>query len=230
MTDEQRRGRFWRTVAGFGAAGLLLGVGAVLTVALLVASIGLPNPFATTTTEADDAVVLAAVQDLARFEAASGRFATVVDREEDADYLPDFIKGERVVMVAEGDVIATVDLSGLTEDALSVSDDGDSVTVHLPEPVLSEPRLDPDTTRVVTRDRGLLDRIDDALTSGEPTDEQPLLQRASEKVATAAGESDLRERARGNTEDFVTDTLAELGFDDVTVIFGAPPAGAGDEA
>ena len=230
--DERpaRAGSLVRTVVGAATAGLVILVGLGLTVALLVASFGLPNPFGTTTTEADDAVALAAVSDLSRFEAAQGRFSTVVDRDEDADYLPDFVKGERVVMVAEADVVATVELSGLTRSGIEVSDDGDTVTVHVPHPQLQAPRLDPDTTRVVTRERGLLDRLDDALTSGEPSPDQPLLQRASEKVTEAAEQSDLEERARENTERFLVDALTEAGFDDVVVVWGQPPAGpaAGD--
>ena len=220
-----------RTIVGAVTAGLVIVGGLGLAAVLLLASFGLPNPFGTTTTEGDDAVALAAVEDLARFEAAQGRFTTVVDRDQDADYLPDFLMGERVVFMAEGEVEATVELSGLTESGIEVSEGGDTVTVHVPHPRLSEPRLDPDATRVVTRERGLFDRVGDALTSGEPSPDQALYQRAAEKVAVAAEGSELKERARENTERFLTDALGEAGFEEVVVVWGDPPVGpAADDA
>ena len=44
------------------------------------------------------------IQDMARFDAATGRFQTLVDQETDANLLPDWLKGEHKVLVAEGDV------------------------------------------------------------------------------------------------------------------------------
>jgi hypothetical protein len=190
---------------------------------LVLSSFSLPNPFATTTVEHDDAVALTELRDLARFEAASAGFQTVVDREEDADYLPDVIKGERVTLVVAGDVDAYVDFAGLPDDAVAVSDDGRTVEVALPEPALDHPRLDHDQTRVVSRERGLLDRVDDAITGDDPVDDQVVYQRAEEKVAEAAAVSDLRDHARDNTRRFLTDLLTGLGYEQVVIRFVPAP-------
>jgi len=147
-----RRGRR-RPLVAAAVAGLAGALGLGLVAVLVVSSFSLPNPFATTTVEHDDAVALTELRDLARFEAASGGFQTVVDREEDADYLPDVIKGERVTLVVGGDVDAYVDFAGLGEDAVSVSEDGTTVTVTLPEPALDAPRLDHDQRRHQLGDR-----------------------------------------------------------------------------
>ena len=66
---------------GHRRGGLLL-VGAVGVIAfglaaLLIVSIALPNLFGTTVREQPNAVVLARLQDMARFDAATGRFQTV---------------------------------------------------------------------------------------------------------------------------------------------------------
>lgn len=215
-----RRRRF-----GLGALFVtVVGVTGVTMVALLIAAVSL-NPFASKTTEAKDSVVLAKMQDLARFDAATGRFTTVVDEQSSTKMLPTWASGERVVLEAEGDVAASVDFSKLGTDAIKLSDGGKTAVVHLPDPVLDPPRLDPDTTRVITRDRGVLDRLGDAVSGADPSNDQHLYQRATEKLADAAAQSDLTARARANTEKFVRDTLRASGVQNVTVVFDAAPAG-----
>jgi hypothetical protein len=196
-----------------------LAVGAAVVAGLLVVSLALPDLFGTTTKEQPNAVVLAQLEDLAQYQAASGRFQTLVDVEQDANLVPDWVKGERTVLAAEGDVAAAVDFSGLGDGALEVSADGKTAVVHLPPPALQPARIDRSTTRVIARDRGVLDRIDDALTSGNPTADEGLYQRAEEKLSDAAAQSDLRRRAEENTNELLTKLLTEAGFENVTVVF-----------
>lgn len=198
-------------------------IGAVAVSGFVVASLLLPNLFGTTIREQPNAVVLAQLEDLAQFQAATGRFQTIVDVEEDANLLPDWLKGEHKVLAAEGDVAAAVDFSGLGEDALEVSDDGESVIVHAPAPTLQPTRLDRSATRVIARDRGLLDRADDALTSGNPSADDDLYVRAEEKLADAAGQSDLQRRAEESTRQVLTDLMRGAGFERVTVVFDGAP-------
>jgi len=211
----------------FGAVMALGALGAALVLAVtLMASVSSLNPFATTRSEHPDSVVMTKIQDLSKFEAASGRFTTIVDEQTDTK-LPSWAIGERAVLDAEGDVSASVDLSHLPTDAIQLSDDGTSAVVHVPAPVLDAPRLDPDATRVVARQQGVLNRLGSAVTGSNPVDDQALYQRATEKLADAAGQSDLQDRARANTETFLEKTLAASGVTHVTVVFDAPaPGGA----
>ncbi|HEY5155642.1 MAG TPA: DUF4230 domain-containing protein [Acidimicrobiales bacterium] len=203
----------------FGVIGAVVFVGGALVVALtLVTGISALNPFHSTTTERHDGVVLAKISDLSRFEAATGRFETIVDQQTSSK-LPSWATGERVVLDAQGDVTASVDLSKLPADAITLSADGKSATVHVPAPTLDAPRLDPATTRVVARERGVVDRVGDALSGSDPTNDQALYQRAAEKLSAAASQSDLKDRARANTERFLHDTLASAGVTQVTVVF-----------
>jgi len=209
----------------FGAIMALAAIGAALALAVaLMAGVSSLNPFATKRSEHADSVVLTKIQDLSRFEAASGRFTTIVDQQTDTK-LPDWATGDRVVLDAEGDVSASVDLSHLPTDAIELSSDGTSATIHVPEPVLDAPRLDPDATRVVARDQGVLNRLGSAISGSNPVNDQPLYQRAAEKLADAAGQSDLQDRARANTEKFLQSTLAASGVTHVTVVFDAPAPG-----
>ncbi|MFN8038828.1 MAG: DUF4230 domain-containing protein [Acidimicrobiales bacterium] len=202
---------------------LAAGIAGALVVGLLV-SVSSLNPFATTKTERNDAVVLAKLQNLSRYEAATARFQTTVEQETTSKAVPDWVSGERVVLQAEGDVTATVDLSHLAQ-SVQLSEDGKAATVHLPGPELSDPRLDPGTTRVIAHDRGIVDRVGDAV-SGNPFDDSALEQRASDKLSVAASDSELSNRARTNTEQFVRSTLQAAGVDQVTVVFDQPSAAA----
>jgi hypothetical protein len=166
--------------------------------------------------------VLQALQDVSRYEAATGEFQVLVDVEHDAPYLPDVVRGDRTLFLAQGTVDASVDFTGITGDAIRVAEDG-SVTVTLPAAALSEARIDPDTSRVVDRDRGLLDRIGSAL-SDDPTDDTELYARAEDRLGEAAAEAGLADRAEANTRRMLEGLLGKLGYDAVTVVFEPPPA------
>ena len=136
-TVKRSAGRVFGAVMALAAI-----VAALVLVVALMASVSSLNPFATKRTEHPDSVVLNKIQDLSTFEAASGRFSTIVDQQTDTK-LPGWATGERVVLDAEGDVSATVDLSHLPTDAIQLSSDGTSATIHVPEPVLDAPDSTP---------------------------------------------------------------------------------------
>lgn len=227
--DEERdRGERRRGVGrsiGAVLAALALGVLAlVIAGVVLVRRVGLPDPFAETTKENPNAVVLAELRNQSRYVAASARFQTVIDTTQDADYLPDVLKGSREIFIAEGDVDGWVDLGKLPEGAVQVSPEGDTVTVHVPPAQLGDPRIDPAATQLVSRERGLIDRVGDALGGGDPTNQQALYKRAAEKITAAAERSELRARTEENTEKFIRSLFSGMGYRDVKVVFDGPRA------
>jgi hypothetical protein len=182
------------------------------------------NPFATETKDRSQPALLKSLERLSEYRAASARLQVIVDVEEDATYLPSWLKGEKTLLVASGNVDAAVDFGGLDGDSLRVSDNRRAVTVDLPQPVLSHPELDLNRTRVFDRDRGLLDRVEGAF-SDSPTEERPLLLLAEQKLAAAAAaDSGLRSAARENTRGMLEGMMHGLGFSRVTVRFKAPVA------
>jgi hypothetical protein len=215
------RGRGLSAIAFVTAAVLLV---AAVVVVLKLADIGLTNPFAETARENPNAVVLAELRDQSRYVAASGRYQTLIDSVQDADYLPDALKGSRELFIAEGDVEGSVELSGLTDDDLKVSEDGKVLTVHVPPAQLSKPRIDHEATRLVSRERGLLDRLGDAIGGGDPTNQQALYQRAEQKIADAAARSELTRRTEENTVAFLKSLFGGLGYSEVKVVFDGPTA------
>ena len=83
--------------------------------------------------------MLKSIRNLSDFRAATGHFEVIVDVEKDTRFVPDKLKGERILFVAVGDVDAGVDFSGLKDDAVVVSDDRRSVTLELPPARYNEP-------------------------------------------------------------------------------------------
>ncbi|HUR49993.1 MAG TPA: DUF4230 domain-containing protein [Acidimicrobiales bacterium] len=211
------------------SVGQLLAVAVIVALAVLFATgkIGdlfpsLPNPFGTHTVDRSQPPLLESLVDLNRYEAASANFQVVLDKEEDANWMPSSIRGERTVFVAGGSVEAAVDFSHVNDRSITVSDDRRSVTVIVPAPVLTAPRVDPQQSSVVSRDRGLLDRLGSVF-SDTPTGEQDLYIAAEHKMEVAAAASDLRSRAEQNTRTMLEGMLRSLGFTNVTVNFAANP-------
>lgn len=195
----------------------------VAAVALSLASLlaGWWSPFGTDTVDRSAPVVLHELQDISRYRAATGEFSELVDVEDDVRYVPDFLAGERTVMVAVGSVDAEVDFSRLDDSHVVVSEDGRSVVVHLPPAELRSPQLDMTRTHIATRSRGLANRVGEALTSNAQ-DDAALYQRAQDQIAEAAAATELRSRAEENTRAMLTGLLQGLGYEEITVVFDAP--------
>ncbi|MDH4145050.1 MAG: DUF4230 domain-containing protein [Acidimicrobiia bacterium] len=213
MESRSRRSGF---VAGLFLSAFLVVVGAVVAVRLL--SFG-----GSETVDRSGPAVLQALENLSSYRAASGNFQIVVDLEEDAKLLPSFVKGERTLMVAAGSVDAAVDFGGLDEDAVSVDDERRTVRLTLPHATLTAASLDHERTYVASRNRGLLDRVDDALGSS-PVDDSELYRHAARELETTAADTDLVAQAEENTRAMLTGLLGALGFEDVTVTFTDDPA------
>ncbi|MFQ1000777.1 DUF4230 domain-containing protein [Modestobacter sp. SSW1-42] len=168
--------------------------------------------------------LLLALDDLDEYHAATGSFQVVVDQERDTPYVPSAISGERTSLLATGSVDAYVDFTDLGTDGVQLSADGTSATITLPAPRLDTPQVDVANSRVLDRDRGLLDRVGDAV-ADEPVDDTALYAAANDQMAAAAAQSDLRTRAEDNTRDMLTALGASFGVPTVTVTF-APAADA----
>ena len=177
------------------------------------------NPFRTETVDRSSPVVLKSIENLHRFEAATGHYEVIVDLEKDTRFVPSPIRGERVLFVAVGDVEAGVDFSGIKGDAVRVSDNRRSVHLELPHAQFFGARVDPARSYVYDRDRGLIDRVA-SIFQDNPTSEQELYVLAQEKLMDAAEESSgILARAERNTRLMLTGLLEALGFTSVTIEF-----------
>jgi len=207
------------------SAPLLLVVGVVALLVLLPALIPALNPFKEEAVDRSGPVLLKSLENLSEYRAASANMQVVVDVEQDTDLVPSFIKGERTLFVAAGSVDAAVDFGGLgnSPDAVRVSDDRKEVALTLPAPRLTEARIDAERSRVYDRDRGALDRIEEAFSDDGGADQQDLYVLAEEKLTeAAASDPTLVRTAERNTRSMLEGMMRGLGFEKVTVRFEQP--------
>ncbi|MFD5469717.1 DUF4230 domain-containing protein [Streptomyces sp. NPDC127105] len=197
----------------------------VVVLALLFAGValavlpGIKDLFGTETHDRSGPALLKSIQDLSRYDAASGNFQVVVDLEKDTKYLPDAIRGTRTLYVGAGTVDAYVDLGGLGDQDVTVDGDRTTATLRLPHARLGRPALDADHSYAVSKQRGLLDRLGD-LFSDNPNSEQAVQRLAVEHIADAAKESGLTARAETNTTGMLEGLLKSLGFKEVHITYG----------
>lgn len=206
------------------AAGI--GLAVLVPVGVQLADLLPDEPFGQEVVDRSTTPLLLALDDLHEYHAATGTFQVVVDREVDTRYVPSVISGERVSFLATGTADAYVDFEGLDAGRVALSVDGTSATIVLPAPRLGEVRVDPAESRVLDRDRGLVERVGDAF-GDNPVDDSELYALAEDRLSAAAAGSDLRERAETNTAAMLTGLARSLGVDEVDVRFDEPADVAG---
>jgi Protein of unknown function (DUF4230) len=202
---------------------LLVAIGVMVALVIGLKAVNLwphlRNPFASQTTDRSGPVVLKSIQDLSRYEAATGNFQVIVDLQKDRAFVPDVIFGERCLFVGVGSVDAFVDFARIGSGAVVVSPDGKSVTVTLPAPALERPNLDHNKSYTYSCSEGALNRLGNLFGGGDPNREMELLQAADKKIAQSAQDSGLKERAESNTRQMLESLLHSLGYDNVMVVF-----------
>ncbi len=191
-----------------GIALLVLGALVALAGVTAANAFGL-NPFQSRQIDRSQPTLLKSIQNVSRFQAAVGNFEKVIDIEDDIAGVPAIIAGRRTLFVAAGTVNAYVDLSGLTDKDLELSQDGKTATVRLPESQLEKPNLDFDRSHIYDQNRGIFDLIADGF---EAPDQAKLYKLAETKFAAAAAESELRKQATENTKAFLTSLCGRLGL------------------
>ncbi len=213
-----------RTVWFFVVVGVLI-VATALGANVVMGGLANLNPFKNgfitqRTIDRSGPAVLKAVTDLGTLQSASGYYEIVIDVQKSVDNVPSFLAGRRTLFVAAGTVDAAVDLRGLRPGAVTVNPARTAATIRLPKPRLSSPRLDLQRSYVYSQERGLMDRLYDAVNSSPAQQQQPLYTLASQRLTQAAQAGDeLVKRAETNTRTTLQGLLRPLGFTDVTVQF-----------
>jgi hypothetical protein len=152
-------------------------------------------------------VVVEGIQDLNQLATVRWKESVIVTRESGGTDLEQFLVGEKVLLVATGDVEAGVDLASLGHDDVKVN--GEKVTIRLPEPEILSVSLDEQKTGVYDRDFGPLNlRPDDDLVEQART-------AAVDRIEQAARDEDILDQAEQNAEDSIRAFVTTLGFEEV---------------
>ena len=153
-------------------------------------------------------VVVEGVRELDQLATVRVTESILVTRESGSENALDrLFSGEKVLLVATGDVEAGVDLSEVGEDDVRV--EGETVTIRLPEPEVLSASLDEEKTRVYDRDYGPLNlRPDDDLVEAARAE-------AEERIEAAARENGVLKTAETNAEGSIGAFVRALGFEEV---------------
>jgi hypothetical protein len=152
--------------------------------------------------------VIERIQRLQRMETVVFNMDKIVTGEKDNPILPDFIAGDRLLMIVHGQVIAGIDFSRLKSSDIKIQ--GKEVRIHLPNPQILVTRLDNARTKVYSRSTGLLVPVD-------PNLETQVRQEAEGELLQEAGLGGIIAQARDNARGTVTTLLQGMGFEKVEV-------------
>jgi hypothetical protein len=201
---------------GFLLAGIVLGI--VLASLFIHLAVSENNDFwnrlagyltgRTTSIDTSSASVVEKIRRLSRLETVVYSIDKVVEGQRENVLLPNFLVGDKLLLVSHGEVIAGIDLSQLKTSDVSVS--GESVRIHLPAPQILTTRLDNQHTRVYSRTTGLL-------VAADPNLESEVRQAAEQQITQAAIADGILDKARTNAQASVTTLLYGLGFRIVNV-------------
>ncbi len=211
ISERPRRRARWPLVVAGMIVGLLAGV---LLLPVLAARAVLWTPLGrllngrTTRIDTSAPSVVDKIRQLNRLESVDYSIDKIVEGNRQAQGVPDFLAGDRLLLIAHGEVIAGVDLTRLDGKAVRV--DGDTIHVRLPEPQVLVTRIDNSRTRVYERTTGILVPTD-------PNLETQVRQTAEQQITQAAIDDNILDKARQNARVSVTGLLYALGFHTVDV-------------
>jgi hypothetical protein len=160
----------------------------------------------TVTIDVSQPAVVDKIQRLQRLETVVYTVDKLVTGAKENPLLPDFLTGDRLLMMVHGEVVAGIDFSNLKADDVRVN--GRQVRVHLPSAQVFSTRLDSGKTRVFSRQTGLLVPTD-------PNLETQVRQEAERQMQAAALADGILRTAQQNAASTISSLLQGLGFEKI---------------
>jgi hypothetical protein len=146
------------------------------------------------------------IQRLQRLETVVYTADKLVTGEKENPIFPDFLAGDRLLMLVHGEVVAGIDFTNLKRGDVRV--DGREVRLRLPSSQVFSTRLDNAKTRVYSRQTGLLVPTD-------PNLESQVRQEAERQLQEAALADGILQTAQQNAASTISSLLQGLGFEKV---------------
>lgn len=157
----------------------------------------------------DRAAVIKEMRSLQRLETAIFTIEKIIDGGTTGDNIfQQFLFGDKILLIAHGQVISGFDLSQISENDIDV--DGSKIRVTLPAPQILTTVLDNTQTRVYDRQKGILN-------PGEKNLESQARKAAEDSIRKAACEGGILKQASENARKQLTAFLQALGFTEVSV-------------
>ena len=146
------------------------------------------------------------IQQLHRLETVQYTMDKIVSGEKNSPLLPDFLAGDRLLLLVHGEVVAGIDFGNLQGGDVTVK--RKEVWLHLPDASVFTTRLDSAKTRVYSRQTGLLVPTD-------PNLETQVRQEAERVIQESALADGILGTAQENARSTITSLLRALGFEKV---------------
>jgi hypothetical protein len=167
-----------------------------------------------TTTLRDRGGTILQIRNLNRLETQVISIERVVEAKVERGNILDTLLGDRLLLIASGEVVAGVDLSKLKDSDITISPDGKSVTLRLPPSEIFSKSLNNDRTRVYDREQGIL--------APENKDLETQARLGAEaEILTAACEANVMQKAADEAQRSLEQFLQLLDFESVTVVASA---------
>src|ERR1700692_3419447 len=160
----------------------------------------------TLTIDVSQPTVVDRIQRLQRLETVIYTMDKLETGAKENPLLPDFLTGDRLLMLVHGEVVAGIDFANLKSDDVKVN--GKQIRLHLPAAQVFSTRLDSTKTRVYSRQTGLLVPTD-------PNLETQVRQEAERQLQQAALADGVLRTAQQNATSTISSLLQGLGFEKI---------------
>jgi hypothetical protein len=146
------------------------------------------------------------IQRLQRLETVVYTMDKIVTGAKENPIFPDFLAGDRLLMLVHGEVVAGIDFTDLKLGDVRLN--GKQIQLHLPAPQVFRTRIDSAKTRVYSRQTGLLVPTD-------PNLETQVRQEAERQLQEAAMADGILRTAQQNAASTIRSLLQGLGFEKI---------------
>jgi Protein of unknown function (DUF4230) len=146
------------------------------------------------------------IQRLQRLETVVYTMDKIVTGAKENPIFPDFLAGDRLLMLVHGEVVAGIDFTDLKPGDVRLN--GKQIQLRLPAPQVFRTRIDSAKTRVYSRQTGLLVPTD-------PNLETQVRQEAERQLQEAAMADGILRTAQQNAASTIRSLLQGLGFEKI---------------
>ena len=160
----------------------------------------------TLTIDVSQPTVVDRIQRLQRLETVVYTMDKIVTGARANPIFPDFLAGDRLLMMVHGEVVAGIDFSNLKPGDVQV--EGKQIRLHLPVSQVFSTRIDSARTRVYSRQTGLL-------VPSDPNLETQVRQEGEHQLQEAALADGILRTAQDNAASTVRSLLQGLGFEKI---------------
>lgn len=158
--------------------------------------------------QSQESAVIQQIRTLNRWETASYTVQQVIDSGSTGNIFQQFLFGNRILLVAQGTVIAGFDLANLSDNNIHIN--GKNIAIKMTSPEILSTSLNESQTRVYDRQKGLLVPENNNLESEARIS-------AIDKIRQAACSEGILETASDNAKKQLNTMLQAVGYTTVTV-------------